>query len=172
MLTLARSGLVLRKAASTGWICAGLLEAALDFERMFSVASTAAMVGWVVLIFLPRWPIGLALIRYGLIGALSLAYAVLAFVYFFRVEGGGFGSIQEVRALFMSDPVLLLGWIHYLAFDLFVGLWIAESADKAAISRLLQAPLLLLTFMFGPIGLLVYYVARSVAHVPALATRN
>ena len=76
-----------------------------------------------------RWPALLAFIRFGLIGALSLTYAVLILVYFFRVEGGGFGSIAEVRALFMSDPVLVAGWVHYLAFDLFIGTWIAVEAE-------------------------------------------
>lgn len=141
----------------------------MDFDRIFSASSTAAAVGWALLIFLPRWRVLVALLRYGLVGALCLLYAVLAFVYFFRAEGGGFGSIAEVRALFASDPVLVLGWVHYLAFDLFVGLWIAQRADAAGVSRLLQAPILLLTFMFGPVGLVVYDLAQASARprIPA-----
>jgi len=84
-----------------------------------------------------------------------VAYAVLVLLFFFRVEGGGFGSLLEVRALFASDPALLAGWLHYLAFDLFVGLWIAERADARGLNRFIQAPLLFATFMFGPIGLLM-----------------
>jgi hypothetical protein len=147
------------------------MEGKLDFNQVFSAASTAAMIGWAALIFLPRWPLLVALLRYGLIGALCLLYAVLAFVYFFRVEDGGFGSIAQVRALFQSDPVLVLGWVHYLAFDLFVGLWIAENADAAQVSRLLQAPLLLLTFLFGPVGLVVFYLAQSAARTPIATAR-
>jgi hypothetical protein len=143
----------------------------MDFNQVFSVSSTAAAVGWGMLIFLPRWPILVALLRYGLVGALCLLYAVLAFVYFFRAEGGGFGSIAQVRALFASDPVLVLGWVHYLAFDLFVGLWIAEKADAAKFSRLLQAPLLLLTFMFGPVGLFAYDLAQGYVRVRVPAAR-
>ena len=89
-------------------------------------------------------------------GALSLTYATLIFVYFFRIEGGGFGSIQEVRALFLNDGGLVAGWVHYLAFDLFIGTWIAVEADKRGWNRLLQVPMLIGTFMFGPIGLLLY----------------
>ncbi len=144
----------------------------MDFDQVFSAASTAAAVGWAMLIFLPRWPILVALLRYGLVGALCLLYAVLAFVYFFRVEGGGFGSIVELRKLFESDPVLLLGWVHYLAFDLFVGLWIAARADAAQVSRLLQAPILLLTFLFGPVGLVVFYLAQGMLRLPVPALRN
>lgn len=130
-------------------------------ETVFSITSSAAMAGWLLLVFLPRWPALIAFIRFGLIGALSLTYAVLVFVHFFRVEGGGFGSIAEVRALFMNDAVLVAGWVHYLAFDLFVGTWIAVEADRRRWNRVLQAPILLATFMFGPLGLLLFYLTRA-----------
>lgn len=129
--------------------------------NVFSIASSTAMAGWLLLILAPRWGALIAFIRFALIGALSLTYAVLVFVYFFRVEGGGFGSIAEVRALFMSDPVLVAGWVHYLAFDLFLGTWIAVEADKCGYNRLLQAPMLVATFMFGPLGLLLFFITRA-----------
>ena len=129
----------------------------MPFDQAFSVASTAAMAGWLALVLLPRWPRLIQLLRFGLVGLLSVAYAVLIMVFFFRIEGGGFGSIAEVRQLFLSDGGLLAGWIHYLAFDLFIGLWIAERADRAGVKRLLQAPILVATFMFGPMGLLLFY---------------
>jgi hypothetical protein len=133
----------------------------MSFDQGFSIANTAAMAGWLVLFLLPRRPALVAALRYGLIGALSVAYAVLIMVFFFRVEGGGFNTIGEVRALFMTDGGLLAGWIHYLAFDLFVGMWIAGEADRIGMSRLLQVPILIATFMFGPIGLLIYLASRA-----------
>jgi Domain of unknown function (DUF4281) len=133
----------------------------MPFDTLFSAASTAAMAGWLALILLPRWPMLIACLRYALIGALTLTYATLIFVYFFRVEGGGFGSIGEVRALFASDPVLVAGWVHYLAFDLFIGSWIAVEADRRAFNRVLQAPILAATFMFGPLGLLLFYLTTA-----------
>lgn len=133
----------------------------MSFDALFSIASTAAMLGWAGLILLPRRPMLLVALRYGLIAALSVAYAALIFVYFFGVDGGGFASIAEVRALFMSDGVLVAGWIHYLAFDLFVGIWIAIEADRRGYHRILQVPMLIGTFMFGPVGLLLYYLARA-----------
>jgi len=137
------------------------MEISMPVATVFSIASSTAMAGWLLLILAPRWGALIAFIRFALIGALSLTYAVLVFVYFFRVEGGGFGSIAEVRALFMSDPVLVAGWVHYLAFDLFIGTWIAVEADKRGWNRLLQAPILVATFMFGPLGLLLFYITRA-----------
>lgn len=128
----------------------------LTWEDLFGAAGSVAMLGWAVLILAPRRAWLLALLRNGIVGLLSLFYAILILGYFFGVEGGGFNSIAEVRTLFMSDPVLLAGWVHYLAFDLFLGIWIAEQADRIHIHRIIQAPVLAATFMFGPIGLLLH----------------
>ena len=97
-----------------------------------------------------------------MIFALSALYATLVFTSFFTVEGGGFGSLDQVAALFSSRPGLLAGWVHYLAFDLLVGVWIAERADARGMSRLMQAPILLGTFMFGPVGYLIYASMEAV----------
>jgi len=129
-----------------------------NWESLFGISNSLAMAGWLALILLPRWPWLLAGLRYGLLTLLALAYVTLILGYFFQVEDGGFDSIVAVRALFVSDPVLLAGWLHYLAFDLFVGLWIAERATEISLHRVLQAPILAATFMFGPLGLLLAYV--------------
>lgn len=144
----------------------------MNFETGFAIASQAAMLGWLALILLPRRRLIVGALRLGLVGLLSLAYAALIFVFFFRVEGGGFDSIAMVRALFLSDPVLLAGWIHYLAFDLFVGIWIALRADAIGLSRLLQAPILVATFMFGPLGLLIFYACQAMRARVALPQKG
>ncbi len=133
----------------------------MTYETKFSIASGAAALAWACLIFLPRWSLTGKGIFFALIPALSFTYSALVLVHFFGVEGGGFGSIAEVRQLFTSDPVLLAGWIHYLAFDLFVGCWIAREADAAGMSRIIQAPLLAATFMFGPLGILLFQIVKA-----------
>ncbi|WP_245228451.1 ABA4-like family protein [Pontixanthobacter sp. CEM42] len=130
-------------------------------EQLFGWAGQAAMLGWVILIFLPRrWPALLFVPRYVIPLGLSLLYSGLAMSYILTVEGGGFGSLAEVKTLLSNDWALLAGWVHYLAFDLFIGGWIAVQADKVGISRLLQAPILLATFMAGPLGLALFMVMR------------
>jgi Domain of unknown function (DUF4281) len=133
----------------------------MNYETIFGLANPAASLAWVGMIFLPRWKAFDRIVFFGLIPAFCLAYSSLVLVHFFRVEGGGFGSLADVKSLFSSDPVLLAGWIHYLAFDLFVGRWIASEADKMGISRLIQGPILFGTFMFGPLGLLVFHILSA-----------
>lgn len=141
----------------------------MSFDTWFSASSTLALVSWVVLVLAPRPAWLLALLRHGVVAALSVLYVSLMARFFFGVEGGGYDSIAQVRALFMSDPVLVAGWVHYLAFDLLVGTWIAERADALGVSRWLQAPVLVLTFLFGPLGWLVFsaWQAAAVRRGPA-----
>jgi Domain of unknown function (DUF4281) len=132
----------------------------MGWNQAFGLANLAAVAGWAALILLPRWKGIRDGLRYGLVGALALAYSGLVIVYF-ASSGGGFDSIAAVRTLFASDPVLLAGWLHYLAFDLFVGIWIAEQADALGLNRWLQAPILVATFMFGPLGLVVFLLWKG-----------
>jgi hypothetical protein len=127
----------------------------MSWDDLFRLANIVAMLGWIALLFLPRRQWLNQFIRFGTVAALSLLYSVLIFVYFFRVPGGGFGSIAMVRALFSSDPVSIAGWVHYLAFDLLTGVWLAERLDHQRVSRAVQVPILMATFMFGPFGLLL-----------------
>ena len=93
---------------------------------------------------------------------LGVTYAYLMFSFSGSAsEDGGFGSLAEVKALFGVDALLLAGWIHYLAFDLFVGAWIVRDAQKEWISHWLVLPCLFFTLMAGPFGLLLYLVLRA-----------
>jgi hypothetical protein len=127
----------------------------MSWNDVFRLASGLALAGWIALLLLPRRPWLNQLIRIGVVGVLSVLYSSLIFVYFYRVQGGGFGSIGAVRTLFSSDPLLVAGWVHYLAFDLFIGVWLAERLDGQGLSRFVQAPILMAAFMFGPVGLLL-----------------
>ncbi len=142
------------------------------WDTLFSLANIWAMVAWAALILLPRGEILRTLIFYLGIGLLCFAYALLmALVLGGAVDPnapeaageGGFATIAGVRDIFASDGGVVIGWLHYLAFDLFVGMWIARDADAKSISRLVQAPVLLLTFMAGPVGLLLWFVIREPA---------
>ena len=124
-------------------------------DTLFAQAGTVAMLGWAVLILGPRrFPWINALPGLVLPALLSGLYGVLVLVFFSGAEGG-FGSLTEVRTLFADDWVLLAGWVHYLAFDLIVGSLVATRMDRVGVSRILQAPILLLVFLFGPLGALL-----------------
>ena len=129
--------------------------------QLFTIGNTIALAGWVLLILVPTWR-GIAQAVSGVIipALLGLAYTVLSAVWWSR-SAGGFGSVEEVRALFGSTPILVAGWFHYLAFDLVTGAWIARDARREGLSHALVVPALLLTFMVGPIGYIAYLGLRT-----------
>lgn len=134
-------------------------------EQTFELCNLAALVSWLALILAPRVRFVKEAIRWGTISALSALYAVLIAVFFFRVEGGGFTSLSAFQTLFSDRHVALAGFVHYLAFDLFVGLWIAERADAVGVNRFIQAPVLVVTFVFGPLGFLLFQAIRGLSSV-------
>ena len=139
----------------------------IDWNAWFSMVNLLALIAWTALILLPRWPALLSAVLYLGIGLLCLIYATgligVVSGLIPNPQGGGadFTTIAGVRSIFASDAGVTIGWTHYLAFDLFVGLWIARDGDAKGISRLVQAPVLLATFMAGPLGLLVWLILRE-----------
>jgi len=141
----------------------------IDWGLVFNAVNIIAAVGWAALILLPRWPALLSGVLYLGVGLLCLIYATGLIGVLTGVipnpDGGGadFTTIAGVRAIFASDAGVVIGWTHYLAFDLFVGLWIVRDADAKGLSRWVQAPILLATFIAGPLGLLVWLLLREPA---------
>ena len=133
-------------------------------DLIFSICNSAVLPGWALLIFMPKWKWTLSLISAGLIPfVLGLVYVGLFISQSGSMpEGGGFGSLAGVASLFAHPYVLTAGWIHYLAFDLFVGAWEVRDSQQQGISHWLVIPCLLLTFMLGPTGLALYFIIRTV----------
>jgi hypothetical protein len=138
---------------------------------LFRVGNNLALLGWLFLLFLPRWrwsarviaPVVIPILLAGL-------YAVLVITQFPGAKGG-FSSLAAVALLFQNREMLLAGWLHYLAFDLFVGSWEIRDAQRNGIAHYAVVPCLVLTFLFGPAGWLFYFSIRSVA-VRTLTFKN
>jgi len=137
----------------------------MTIEGLFSACNMIATVGWILLLVVPRSR--RAVTFAGTVIPLLLAVIYLAlFVLNARGSRGGFSSLAGVAQLFENHWLLLAGWVHYLAFDLFIGAWETRDAMARGLSRLWLAPCLFMTFMLGPIGLLAYHLARTRAHQP------
>jgi hypothetical protein len=144
----------------------------MPWSAIFTFAIVVAFAGWAMLAFLPRRPAVHSIIMFACIGLLCLTYAAM-FVALFggladpgRMPGASPSDLSDytlsgLRNLFMSDGGITLGWTHYLAFDLFVGLWVARDADAKGFSRWVQLPVLFCVLMAGPIGLLIWLIVRE-----------
>ncbi|MFO0944529.1 MAG: ABA4-like family protein [Planctomycetota bacterium] len=128
----------------------------MNADFIFKVCNYAALVGWLLLVFAPNWKWTRAVIETALIPLmLAVVYLVLMIAYFGNSEGN-FSTLDGVFQLFRDRNVVLVGWIHYLAFDLFIGSWEVRDARRLGIFHLLVIPCLFLTLMLGPVGLLAY----------------
>ncbi|MBT5876338.1 MAG: DUF4281 domain-containing protein [Candidatus Latescibacteria bacterium] len=131
-------------------------------ETMFSGATYIAILGWAFLLLLPGWRWTARLVSSVLIpGLLSAIYMYLIVTYMSEASGN-FESLGGVSRLFENEYMLLAGWVHYLAFDLFVGVWELQDSRRLGMMHWYVAPCLLFTFLFGPIGLLMYFVIRLI----------
>nr|WP_314443444.1 abscisic acid-deficient protein Aba4 family protein [uncultured Sphingomonas sp.] len=142
------------------------------WQTLFGLTNLVAVIAWALLLLGPRRPLAHSAILYAGVGLLCLAYAaMLVALLSGQVDAAPVAgaapfdaadySIEGLRNLFLSDGGLVTGWTHYLAFDLFVGLWISRDADAKGFSRLVQAPILLLTFLAGPLGLFLWLAIRE-----------
>lgn len=126
---------------------------------LFVFCNIVALPGWFLLLFFPRarWTRLLILTT-----ILPIEAAVYTFLLFrgWGTAQGSFSSLAEVSRLFETPGLLLAGWVHYLAFDLVVGMWEAQEGVRRDIPQLLMIPALLLTLFFGPIGLAVFLILR------------
>jgi hypothetical protein len=132
----------------------------MTFEDLFHIANLVALAGWLLLALAPvarGWADRLA--GYALPLLLSALYTGLVLAYWSRAEGG-FGSLPDVMRLLARPEIALAGWVHYLAFDLFIGGWQVRTARNEQLPHVFVVPCLALTFLFGPAGLLAFLALR------------
>lgn len=141
----------------------------MSLESLFSAANMLALAGWLALLVAPRARIAnWHLAGVGIPALLAALYAVLL-VWHAPGAEGGFSSLAAVAALFATPGVLLAGWLHYLAFDLFLGAWMCRRAADEGMNPWLVRLCLPPTFLAGPVGLLLFLGLRAVTRKGAAA---
>jgi Domain of unknown function (DUF4281) len=142
----------------------------MPWETIFEWTNRWALVCWAVLAFAPKREKIVPYLFYAGCGVLALTYASLIVPMMTGlISDGGqagrpgpdFTTLAGVMALFAAPGGATIGWIHYLAFDLFVGIWAARNADRRGINRIIQVPILFSILMVGPLGLVLYLILRQ-----------
>ena len=144
-----------------------------DNDTLFDlllIKSPLVLIAWALLALLPRWrftqPIAQSI---GLIFAILYVLLFIDGIFnpidFNKITAGKykdvfslFYSLEGVHFLFSQKAACFGGWIHYVVFDLWTGIWIARDSVERNIPQLLLIPALFFTMMLGPSGLLLYFV--------------
>ena len=131
-------------------------------STMFSLANFIVMPMWILMIFLPKWKLTRYLIDFKVIPLVLSAVYIFYIVHSIMDNGlMDFGSLASVMEMFTEEHAVLAGWIHYLAFDLLVGMWMIDQNKELNIHKLLLAPCLFFTFMFGPLGFILFTLLKA-----------
>ena len=147
----------------------------MNLDTLFSIASSTSALGWMLLVarLLLGGRVEVALLARAALWLggrllpvlLSVGYAA-AIALWWRSAPGGFDSLDGVATLFTTRGLLLAGWVHYLAFDLWVGRWQIDTLNATPtpgwLARFVAVPCLLMTFLFGPVGLLMFLLLLRV----------
>lgn len=128
---------------------------------VFQIVNTAVLPAWIVLIFFPKKSWRNPVI-YSFAAIMALTYAIYVSTGLGNFDMESFSKLEGIKAMFTSDVAVLTGWIHYLVFDLLVGNWVLNNSQKHKINHYIIIPCLLLCFMFGPIGFLLYSIVKLI----------
>jgi len=128
---------------------------------VFQIVNTIVLPAWLVLIFFPKkaWR-NTAIYTFAM--AMSLVYTYYVASGLGELDMESFSTLEGIKAMFTTDVAVLTGWVHYLVFDLLVGNWVLNNAQKHKINHYLIIPCLLLCFIFGPVGFLLYSIIKLV----------
>ncbi|WP_298914619.1 ABA4-like family protein [uncultured Algimonas sp.] len=133
-------------------------------QTLLNLIHLAVLPGWVLLILAPRWRWTDRIVHSGLypvlLGLAYVGFLVCALIYGPDAGAADFTTLEGIATIFAHPFGLLTAWVHYLVFDLFVGLWEARDARRRGMSHWALVPCLLLTFLAGPAGLLLYFALR------------
>lgn len=138
-------------------------ECFVSLDFIFQACMAFAVAGWIALALAPINRSFCVAFARGVALVLSVAYLSQFMWITEPTEGGNFSTLDGIVILFSKAGNVMLGWTHYLAFDLFIGSWEAEDAVESGVPHWALVLCLFGTLMVGPIGLLVYYCIRTVA---------
>lgn len=131
-------------------------------ETLFSLANLYVVPFWLLMILLPHWGWTKRILNsLWIVIPLAATYALMVIPGLPLLLGSlANPTLSSIAALLGTPEGATIGWIHFLAFDLFAGRWVYLDSREKNISAWLVSPILFFVFMLGPLGLLLYLLAR------------
>jgi Domain of unknown function (DUF4281) len=132
-------------------------------ETLFNLSALIVLPFWGLMIFLPHWRVTKRVMSSPLVCAIpAIFYAALVIPRFAEIwQAVSRAELSGIAGLLGSPVGATIGWLHFLAFDLFVGRWIYLDSRARGITAWVIAPVLFLTLMLGPCGFLLYLIVRQ-----------
>jgi hypothetical protein len=141
-------------------------------ELVFQLSSLLVMPFWLLMVLLPTWRWTQRIMAsVWIVAPAALLYTVLIIPMMATALPGLMNLELATIAEMLGTPAgATVGWIHFLAFDLFVGRWVYLDSRGLGLSAWIISPILLMVLMFGPLGLLLYLVVSRFPGRPSADT--
>ncbi|RED94113.1 ABA4-like family protein [Marinoscillum furvescens] len=133
-------------------------------NTLFDLSNSLAFLAWALMIFTPRWRYTQYLVRWMVLPAVFALMYTVALPFVLDLSIADLSTLDKLQVAFQQKEVLLLGWLHYLAFDLLVGCWVYQRCMRREVSAWLRIPSLVFTFVTGPLGFLLFIVAHLIRY--------
>ena len=128
------------------------------YETIFNIFNSGILLFWMLLLFFPEQSITQKVTAYPWV-PLVIAFG---YIYFIGMTSGTFSSdftsLNGLTEMFQNaNPQgVAAGWLHYLAFDFWVGCWMLKNSQEKGVKHLWMLVPMLFTFMLGPVGIIIY----------------
>ena len=138
------------------------------YETIFNLFNSGILFFWLLLLVFPKKGFTQKIIDYPWV---PLVIA-MGYVYFLTSTTGtfsaDFSSLEGLTQMFQNaNPRgVAAGWLHYLAFDFWVGCWILKNSQEKGIKHSWMILPLLCTFMLGPVGIILYTLVLLIQKKP------
>lgn len=133
-------------------------------DALFSLSNLLVLPFWLLMIFLPLWQWTRRIIgSIWIVAPAALLYVILLLPNIGGVTGELLNpSLAGVQTFLATPEGATIGWVHFLAFDLFVGRWVYLDSQKIGLTPWITSPILFFVLMMGPLGLIVYLGAKVI----------
>ncbi len=135
-------------------------------ETLFYWVNLGVLPFWLVLIFFPYSNLSRYFVT-SIFPVLLLSGAYIFVLYKSYLNSYDFMnnfslylSIDHLLNLFSNKLYLMIFWIHFISINLFTGGWIVKDSQKLNINKVLIIIPLVITYLIGPMGLLLYWLIR------------
>ena len=135
-------------------------------ETLYMWVNVGVLPFWFILIFFPQSHLSRIFVA-SIFPMLILSGSYIFVLYKSYLIGydfiGNFSlylGLDELSRLFEDHLYLMLFWIHFIAINLFTGGWIVKDSQKFNINKIIISIPLIIIYLIGPIGLIVYWVIR------------
>lgn len=134
-------------------------------NTIFQLSSLLVIPFWALMIFAPRWMWTKRILESPwIIAGAALLYAGLVLPQIFTLAPIlANPNLETIAPLLGTASGATISWVHFLAFDLFVGRWAYLEGRARDMNALITSVLLLVILMFGPLGWLTFMLARTIS---------